>query len=75
MVTPRRLSSSSLERMPDGMTPDPSQTVAEAKEAFLESLRAVLPRERDSVSKTQARYKSDYDNKIRPRRVSVTSGD
>jgi len=35
-VTPRRLGKFSLERMPDGMTPDPSQSVAEAKDAFLE---------------------------------------
>jgi len=75
LVTPRRLSNFSLERMPDGMTPDPSQSVAEAKDAFLESLKALLPQVRDSISKTQARYKRDYDKKVRPRRVLVTSGD
>ena len=73
--TPRRLSNFSLERMPDGMTPDPSQSVAEAKDAFLESLKALLPQVRDSIAKTQARYKRDYDKKVRPRRVSVTIGD
>jgi len=60
--------------MPDCMTPDPSQSVAEAKDAFLESLKASLPQVRDSIAKTQARYKRDYDRKVRPRRVSVTSG-
>ena len=75
LVTPRRLSNVSLERMPDGMTPDPSQSVAEAKDVFLESLKALLPQVRDSISKTQARYKRDYERKVRPRRVSVTSGD
>jgi len=75
LVTPRRLSNSSLERIPDGMTSDPSQSVAEAQDAFLESLKALLPQVRDSIAKTQAPYKRDYDKKFRPRRVSVTSGD
>jgi len=75
LVTPRRLSNFSLERMPDVMTPDPSQSVAEAKDAFLESLKALLPQVRDSISKTQARYKRNYGKKVRPRRVSVSNGD
>jgi len=75
LVTPRRLRNFTLERMPDAMTPDPSQSVAEAKDAFLESLKALLPHVRDSISKKQARYKRDFDKKVRPRRVSVTSGD
>jgi len=75
LVTSRRLSHFSLERMPDGNTPDPIQSVAEAKDAFLESLKALLPQVRDSISKTQARYKRHYDTKVRPRLVSVTSGD
>jgi len=75
LVTPRRLSNFSLERMPDGMTPDPSQSVAEAKDAFLECLEALLPQVRDSIAKTQARYKRDFDKKVLPRRVSVSSGD
>ena len=74
LVTPRRLTNFSLERMPDGMTPDPSQSVAEAKDAFLESVKAFLPQVRDSIAKTQARFKRDYDQKVRPRRGSVTSG-
>jgi len=36
LVTPRRLSNVSSERMPDGMMPGLSQSVAEAKAAFLE---------------------------------------
>jgi len=75
LVTPRRLSNISLERMPDGMTPDPSRSVAEAKDAFLQWLKALLPQVMESISNTQARYKRDYDKKFRPRRVSVTSGD
>jgi len=75
LVTPRRLSNFSLERMVDGVTPDPSQSVAEAKDAFLESLKALLPQVRDSFAKTQARYKRDFDKNVRPRRVSVTKGD
>jgi len=43
LVTPRRLSSSFLQRMPDGTTQDSSQSVAEAKDVFLESLKALLP--------------------------------
>ena len=75
LVTPRRLSNFSLERMPDGMTPDPSQSVGEAKDAFLDSLEASLSQVRDSISKAHARYKRDYDKNVRPRRVSVSSGD
>jgi len=75
LVTPRRRSNLSLESMPDVMTPDPSQSVAEAKDAFPESLRALLRQVRDSISKTQARYERDCDRKIRARRLSVTSGD
>jgi len=75
LVTPRRLRNFSFERMPDAMTPDPSQSVAEAKDAFLESLKALLPQVLFSIAKTQARYKRDYDKKVRPRRVSVTSGE
>jgi len=75
LVTPRRMSNFSPERMPDGRTPDPSQSVVEAKDAFLESRKALLPQVRDSIAKTQARYKRDYDKKVRPRRLSVTSGD
>jgi len=75
LVTSRRLSHFSLDRMPDGNTPDPIQSVAEAKDAILESLKALLPQVRDSISKTQARYKRHYDTKVRPRLVSVTSGD
>jgi len=59
----------SLEWMTDGMTQDPSQSVAEAKNAFLESLKALLPQVQYSTSKTQARYKRDYDKRVRPRRV------
>jgi len=47
------------ERIPDGTTPDPSQSVAEAKDAFLESLKASLLQVRDSIAKTQARHKRD----------------
>ena len=75
LVTARRLSNFSLERMPHGMTPDPSQSVAGAKNAFLESLKTLLPQVRDSFDKTQARYKRDYEKKFRHRRVSVTTGD
>jgi len=75
LVTTRRLSSFSLERMPDGMMPDPSQSVAEAKDAFLKSPKAVLLQVPDSISKKQERYKRDSDKKVRPRRDSVTSGD
>ena len=42
LVTPRRLRNLSLQRMPDSMTPDPSQSEAEAKDAFLKSLKALL---------------------------------
>jgi len=55
LVTPRRLSKFSLERLPAGMTPDPSQSVAVAKDAFLESLKALLSQVRDLIAKTQAR--------------------
>jgi len=48
--------------------------VAEAKDAFLEWLKALLPQVRDSISKTQARYKEDYDKKVLPRLLSVVSG-
>jgi len=61
--------------MPDGMTPEPSQSVAEVKDEFLESLKAFLPKVRDSSSKTQARYNGDYDKNFRHRQVSVTDGD
>jgi len=50
LVTQRRLSLFSLERMPDGMTSDPSRSVSVAKDAFLETLQALLLRERDSIS-------------------------
>jgi len=69
LVTPRRMRNFSLEWMTDGMTQDPSQSVAEAKNAFLESLKALLPQVQYSISKTQARYKRDYDKRVRPRRV------
>ena len=75
LVTPRRLSNFSLERMPEGMTLDPIQSVAEVKDAFLESLKALLPQVLDSIAKTKTRYKRDYDKKVRPGRASVTSGD
>jgi len=35
----------------------------------------LLPQVQDSIAKTQARYKKDYDKNVRPRRVSVASGD
>jgi len=73
VVTPRRLSNFSLERMPDGMTPEPSQSVAEAKDTCLESLKALLPQVGDSISKTQARYKREYEQKFRLHRVSAAS--
>jgi len=75
VVTPRRLSNFSLERMPDGMTPEPSQSVAEAKDTCLESLKALLPQVGDSISKTQARYKREYEQKFRLHRVSAASGE
>jgi len=43
LVTTRCLSDFSQERMPDGMTPYPSQSVTEAKDAFLKSLKVLLP--------------------------------
>jgi len=75
LVTAWRLSNLSLERMPDGMTPDPSQSVAEVKDAFVKLPKAFLSQVRDSISKTQARYKRGYDTKFRHRRVSVASRD
>jgi len=42
-VTPRHWRNCSLERMPDGMTPDPSQFVAEEKIAFLDGSRPGCP--------------------------------
>jgi len=74
-VTPLRLSSVFLEPMPDGVTPDPSQSVAEAKGAFLESVEALIPQVRESTAKTQFRYKRDYGKKVRPGRVSMASRD
>jgi len=44
LVTPRRVSNVSLERMPDGMTPDPSQSVAEAKDASWSRSRPFSPK-------------------------------
>jgi len=75
LVTPRRLRNFSLERMLDGMTRDPSQSVSEAKDASLEALKTLILQLRAWISKKQARYKRDYDKKVRTRRVSVTSGD
>jgi len=72
LVTPRRLSNFSPQRLPDVMTPDPSQSVAEAQDAFLEPLKALLPQVRESIAKIQARYKRDYEKKVRPHWVSVT---
>jgi len=74
LVAPPCLRNVCLKRMPDGMSPDPSQSVAEAKDAFLESLEALLSQVRDSIAKTKARYKRDYEEKFRPRRVSLSSG-
>jgi len=67
LVTLRRLINFYLERLPARMTSDPSRSEAEAKAACLESLKALLPQVRDSIAKTQARYKRDYDKKFRPR--------
>jgi len=75
LATPRRLRIFSLERMEGGTTPDPSQSVGEAKEAFLESLEALLPQLRDWIAKTQAQFKRVHDKNVRPFRVSVTSCD
>jgi len=75
LVTTRRLRNVSLERMPDGMTTDQTQLVAKAKDAFLESLKALLSQVRDSIARKQARYQRDYDKQVRPRRVSVTGCD
>jgi len=75
LVTTRCLSKFSLERMPDGKTPDAGQSVAEAKDAFLESLKAELPQLRDSIAKTHAWYKGEYDKRVSPLRVSVTRSD
>jgi len=44
LVTPRRLRNFSLERMPDGMTPDPSQSVAEAKTLSWSPSRPCFPK-------------------------------
>jgi len=52
------------------MTPDPSQSVAEAMDTFRDSLKALLPQVWDSIARTQSRYKRDYDKKVRTRRVS-----
>jgi len=54
---------------------DPMQPVADAKDAFLESLKVLLPQVWDSIAKTQARYRRYYDKNVRPRRMSVASGD
>jgi len=61
--------------MPDGMTRDPSQSVAQPKNVLEKSLKALPSQVRDSTSKKRAWYKMESDKKIRARRVSVTSGD
>jgi len=38
-------------------------------------LKVLLPQVRASIAKNQARYKRDYDKKIRPRREGIRSGD
>jgi len=55
LITPRCLSNFSLEQMSDGMTPDASKSVAEAKDAFLEFFKALLRQVRNSSSKTKSR--------------------
>lgn len=49
--------------------------MAESRDSSLKSLKAVLPQVRDSIAKTQSRYKRDYKKNARPLRVSVASGD
>jgi len=75
LVTSQRLIQIFLERMPDGMTTDPSESVAEAKDAFLEFLMVLPPPVRDSIDKTQARCKRDYEKSVRNSRVRVSRGD
>jgi len=74
-VTPRRLTNFSLERIPVGLLPEQGDSPVEARSRFLEALKELIPQVRASIAKTQARYKRDYDKKVRPRRVPVKSGD
>jgi len=52
LIPPRSLSIVSLKLMSKGMTPDPKQSVAEDKNAFLESLKALLPQVRGYIANT-----------------------
>lgn len=57
-VTPRRLTNVSLERIPDGLQPA-LKSGPKANDELLELLKLLLPRVKESIAKTQERYKRD----------------
>lgn len=74
-LTPRRLTNFSLDRIPDKLLPNPGLDPRDAKDAFLELLKDLLPRVKESIAKTQARYKRDYDRRVRPKNKELKDGD
>lgn len=60
LVTPRWLSSFSLDRMPQVMVEDPTQTVANTTNNFLQAPKILIPRVPDSIAKKQARCMKNH---------------
>eukprot|EP00170_Pyropia_yezoensis_P001362 contig_6043_g1366 len=46
-----------------------------AKDKFLEQLKLLLPRVKESIAKTQERYKRDYDKGVRKMKKELGDGD
>lgn len=86
-VSPRRLPTLALERMPQVEPPpggalppevdEPDEEVraANAKTAFVEHLKEVLPPVRRALARSQARYKKRFDSRVLEKNKSLGPGD
>lgn len=74
-VTSRRLTNFSLDRIPDGLLLRAGRGPLDAKDAFLELLKNLLPQVKASIAKTEARYQQDYDRHVKPKNKELKDGD
>jgi len=64
-----------IERLTAGADTGEIVTAGRAKENFLQRLDALIPLERDTMEKAQARYKRAFDKRVQARREALRVGD
>ena len=74
-VCPRRLQPMAIERLTRTEGETSTQTPGQAKASLLQKLEELIPLVREAMEKAQARYKRNFDSRVKSRREPLRVGD